>query len=72
MGSDPASAGGFWAQYPSIPAVRNGRVYGYSQDLMLHPGPRVWQSLETLAALIHPEAVAKSPSATVAERESHN
>lgn len=61
MGSDPASPGSFWAQYPSIPAVRRRRVHGYSQDLMLHPGPRVWQSLEILAALIHPE-VAASPS----------
>lgn len=56
MGSDPASPESFWSRYPTVPAVREHRVYGYPQDLMLHPGPRVWQALELLAAMIHPEA----------------
>jgi len=56
MGSDPASPRTFWSRYPAIPAVREHRVYGYPQDPVLHPGPRVWQSLELLAAMIHPEA----------------
>ena len=46
MGSDANTPAGFWARYPTIPAVRDHRVFGYPQDPMLHPGPRVWQSLE--------------------------
>jgi iron complex transport system substrate-binding protein len=56
MGTDPGTPGGFWSQYQSIPAVRGRRVYGYPQDLMLHPGPRVSQSLEMIAAMLHPES----------------
>jgi iron complex transport system substrate-binding protein len=60
MGSDANTPTGFWARYPTIPAVRDHRVFGYPQDPMLHPGPRVWQSLEILARRIHPEAFAQS------------
>ncbi|MGH7915280.1 MAG: ABC transporter substrate-binding protein [Candidatus Binataceae bacterium] len=60
MGSDAKTPAGFWARYPTIPAVRNHRVFGYPQDPVLHPGPRVWQSLELLARRIHPEAFAAS------------
>ncbi len=69
MGSDPGSPQSFWAQYPSIPAVKQRRVYGYRQDLMLHPGPRVWQALEIMAALIHPEATTNSLITTAADPE---
>jgi iron complex transport system substrate-binding protein len=60
MGSDANTPSGFWARYPTIPAVRDHRVFGYPQDPMLHPGPRVWQSLEILAQRIHPEIFAAS------------
>jgi iron complex transport system substrate-binding protein len=63
MGSDASTPSGFWARYPNVPAVRDHRVYGYPQDPMLQPGPRVWQSLEILARRIHPEAFA-APSDT--------
>jgi iron complex transport system substrate-binding protein len=56
MGSDPASSDDFWQKYPTIPAVRDHRVYGYAEDPMLHDGPRVGQSLEIIARKIHPEA----------------
>ncbi len=58
MGSDANTPAGFWARYPTIPAVRDHHVFGYPEDPMLHPGPRVWQSLEILARRIHPEAFA--------------
>jgi iron complex transport system substrate-binding protein len=66
MGSDASTQAGFWTRYPAIPAVRNHRVCGYPQDPMLHPGPRVWQSLEILARLIHPEAFAPSETQAAA------
>ena len=56
MGSDPSSPSGFWERYPAIPAVRDHRVLGYAQDPILHAGPRVGQSLEIIARMIHPEA----------------
>jgi cobalamin transport system substrate-binding protein len=70
MGSDPESPGSFWARYPTIPAVKNRRVCGYPQDPVLHPGPRVWQSLEILASLIHPNAWRSSADANPASARS--
>ncbi len=61
MGDDPAVPSNFWGQYPGIPAVRNHRLYGYNQDPMLRPGPRVGESLEILAAMIHPELTRSKP-----------
>jgi hypothetical protein len=63
MGSDPGSPSSFWAQYPTIPAVRAHRVVGYPEDPTLHPGPRIVQTLEILARLIHPEAFTRDPDA---------
>jgi len=56
MGSEAGARAGFWDAYPTIPAVKNHRVYGYPQDPVLHPGPRVGDTLEILARLIHPDA----------------
>ena len=56
MGSDAATSNDFWKKYPTIPAVRDRRVFGYAEDPMLHAGPRVGQSLEIIARKIHPEA----------------
>ncbi len=58
MGSDPGAPAHFWDRYPSIPAVKDKRVFGYPDDPILHAGPRVGHSLEILAALIHPSAFA--------------
>jgi iron complex transport system substrate-binding protein len=58
MGTDPSSPSTFWANYPTIPAVRDHRVVGYPEDPTLHPGPRLAQTLELLARLIHPDAFA--------------
>jgi len=68
MGSDANTPAGFWARYPTIPAVSDHHVFGYPQDPMLHPGPRVWQSLEILARRIHPEAFAAASNTQGAVR----
>jgi iron complex transport system substrate-binding protein len=60
MGTDPHAPSRFWSRYPSIPAVREHRVLGYPEDPTLHPGPRVAQTLELLARMIHPEAFVKN------------
>jgi len=56
MGNDPSSSSDFWDKYPTIPAVREHRIFGYPENPILHSGPRVGQSLEMIARMIHPEA----------------
>jgi iron complex transport system substrate-binding protein len=56
MGNDPTSSSSFWDTYPTIPAVREHRVFGYPESPILHSGPRVGDSLEMIARMIHPEA----------------
>jgi iron complex transport system substrate-binding protein len=58
MRTDAGAPDSFWSRYRSIPAVMNGRVLGYPRNPTLHPGPRIGQTLEILARLIHPEAFA--------------
>lgn len=53
--SDRASALAFWSDFPTVPAVRDQRIYGYRAYELLRPGPRVAQTLETVARFIHPE-----------------
>lgn len=60
MGTDPRAPARFWSRYSSIPAVRERRVFGYLDNLTLHPGPRLPQTLELLARLIHPEAFTRN------------
>jgi len=53
--ADRASALAFWKDFPTVPAVRAQRIYGYHAYELLRPGPRVAQTLETVARFIHPE-----------------
>jgi len=43
-----------WARYPSIPAVRDGRVIRFEDARVLRPGPRVAEGVAVLARLVHP------------------
>ncbi len=45
----------WWAQYPSLAAVREHRVHGFRSYKLLRPGPRLVSVFEDLARLIHPE-----------------
>ena len=56
----------FWRAFPSLPAVRDGRVSGFAGDALLRPGPRIGEAVDALARRIHPEHVdpaAPSPTA---------
>jgi len=44
-----------WERFTALPAVKAGRVYTVSGDLLHRYGPRVVDGLEQLARLIHPE-----------------
>jgi ABC-type Fe3+-hydroxamate transport system substrate-binding protein len=53
VGASAAMA--FWSAFPAIPAVRDGRVYGFKAYQVLRPGPRIAEALESIAHFIHPE-----------------
>jgi iron complex transport system substrate-binding protein len=58
MGSeekDEAQLFGVWQNFPELPAVRNGRLYGRRSYTLLRPGPRLAEGFEEIARLIHPE-----------------
>ena len=55
MGSERGESIAHWADLKSIPAVKNGRVYTYTSDKILRPGPRIGEALDEIARLIHPE-----------------
>jgi len=46
---------GMWKNFPTLPAVRDGRVYGTRSYTVLRPGPRLPEGFEEIARLIHPE-----------------
>ena len=48
----------YWSRFPSLPAVKNGRIALLDEDLIARPGPRIIVGLEQVAAAIHPEAPA--------------
>ncbi len=60
MGSEHGATAKNWADLKSIPAVKYGRVYTYSSDKILRPGPRIGEGLEEIARLVHPECFANS------------
>jgi iron complex transport system substrate-binding protein len=45
-----------WSAVPSVPAVRNRRVYVLQGEEFVVPGPRVVQATERMARTLHPDA----------------
>jgi ABC-type Fe3+-hydroxamate transport system substrate-binding protein len=64
VGAAPAM--NFWKAFPTIPAVHDGRVYGYKAYQVLRPGPRIADAFEALARFIHPEQFGPSTQPTAA------
>ena len=58
---DYRSAVRAWSRFPTVPAVRDGRVFAIDSDLIDRPSPRIVAGLEELARLLHPEAFGKVP-----------
>jgi len=46
---------GLWNRFPTLPAVRDGRVHAYQSFAALRGGPRLADAAEEFARLIHPE-----------------
>jgi iron complex transport system substrate-binding protein len=54
-----------WRQWPSLSAVKHGRLVSVPSTLVDRPGPRLVEGLESLARAIHPElSVASSGGKT--------
>ncbi|MBI3811687.1 MAG: cobalamin-binding protein [Nitrospirae bacterium] len=44
----------YWSRWSSLSAVKNGKIYKVSRDLLNRPGPRIVDGIEELARLLHP------------------
>ena len=47
-----------WDALPSLPAVKNGRIYLITDSYAMRPGPRITGIARKIAHLLHPDAVA--------------
>jgi iron complex transport system substrate-binding protein len=45
----------FWHEYGEIPAVKNNKIYPVNTDLISRASPRVFDAIETMAVIFHPE-----------------
>lgn len=45
-----------WRRFPTLPAVRDGRLVTLDGDLIFRPGPRAVEAAQTLARALHPPA----------------
>jgi iron complex transport system substrate-binding protein len=50
---DNAGSAEAWRALPTLPAVRDGRVFAVKDNALLIPGPRLPASIERLAGMIH-------------------
>ena len=46
-----------WRGLPTLPAVRNGRVYILADDALVVPGPRIVTAVRLMAHALHPDRV---------------
>ncbi len=44
-----------WQRWNTLPAIKNDRIYFVDSNVFDRPGPRLVDSLEILAKMIHPE-----------------
>lgn len=64
MGSEEAEGKdrrAFWQTFRAIPAVERARVHPYGDFALLRPGPRIAETLEAVARLVHPERFPAAP-----------
>lgn len=49
----------YWSRFKNVPAVKNGRIYVIDGDIVSRLGPRLYESIETIAGCLRPELFAK-------------
>jgi len=54
------SAEAFWAKWPTLPAVKNKKIYVINPDTVLRLGPRFADGIELIAQHLHPDIFAES------------
>jgi iron complex transport system substrate-binding protein len=54
IGAQQKAANLWWGRWPSLPAVKNGRIYVVDPDTILRLGPRLPKGVETVAHCLHP------------------
>lgn len=59
---DPNAARTFWARWPSIPAVRDGRVIPVDASIVALPGPHLDDALRLLAEALAPPSAGALPA----------
>jgi ABC-type Fe3+-hydroxamate transport system substrate-binding protein len=64
-GARRGQAAGAWSAWPFLPAVAEGRVWFVDPIRLSIPGPRLVESAEMLASLIHPERFGTPDAATL-------
>lgn len=52
-----------------IDAVRNNKIYEVDENILIRPGPRIVEGLETLAKIIHPELFTVKTALNVREEK---
>jgi iron complex transport system substrate-binding protein len=50
----------FWGKWPSLPAVKNNKIYVINSDTVLRLGPRLPQGVEMVGRFLHPDISIKS------------
>jgi iron complex transport system substrate-binding protein len=50
----------YWEQFPSIPAVKNKKIYPMNTDLIGRASPRIVDAIEQVAKILHPEITIKA------------
>jgi iron complex transport system substrate-binding protein len=58
---DVATRREWWSRWDTLPAVRDGRIYGLDTDTLLRPGPRMPAAARMVAEVIHPELFSEAP-----------
>jgi iron complex transport system substrate-binding protein len=51
-----------WKQWSALTAVKQGRLYQISANLLNRPGPRIVEALEVLSGILHPESIVSPPA----------
>ena len=54
--SDRRAVVALWRRFPTLAAVKQGRVFAVASDIFVVPGPRVAEAAREFARMFHPEA----------------
>jgi iron complex transport system substrate-binding protein len=50
-----AAVESYWQKLAQIPAIKNNKIYLIDTDLISRASPRIFDAIETMALIFHPE-----------------